>query len=60
MEIADIATGPTRPAYEGIECWVALNAEQVDAMLEAGAVPDVYSKRFGLRQTPEEAFGRVR
>ena len=51
MEIADIDNGRTRPAYEGIECWVALNAEQVDAMLAEGAEPDVYSKRFGFRQT---------
>ena len=59
MEVGDIANGRTRPAYEGIECWVALNAEQVDAMLADGAEPDVYSKRFGLRQTPEEALGRA-
>ena len=59
MEIADLVHGPTRPAYEGIECRVALNAEQVDAMLTEGAEPDVYSKRFGFRQTPEEALGRA-
>ena len=59
MEVGDIANGRTRPAYEGIECWVALNGEQVDAMLADGAQPDVYSKRFGLRQTPEEALGRA-
>ena len=59
MEVGDISNGRIRPAYEGIECWVALNAEQVDAMLADGAQPDVYSKRFGLRQTPEEALGRA-
>ena len=59
MEVGDIDNGRTRPAYEGIECWVALNGERVDAMLADGAQPDVYSKRFGLRQTPEEALGRA-
>ena len=33
--------------------------EQVDALFGDGAEPDVYSKRFGLRQTPEEALGRA-
>ena len=59
MEVGDIANGRTRPAYEGIECWVALNGEQLDAMLADGAQPDVYSKRFGLRQTLEEALGSL-
>ena len=48
-----------RPAHEGIECWVGLNAEQVDALFGDGAEPDVYLKRFGLGQTPAKALGRA-
>ena len=55
----EIAGGPSRPVHEGLECWVALNSEQVDALFAEGAKPDEYSQRFGLRRTPVEALGRA-
>ena len=53
----EIAGGPSRPVHEGLECWVALNSEQVDALFAEGAKPDEYSQRFGFRRTPVEALG---
>ena len=38
----EITGGPSRPVHEGLECWVALNSEQVDALFAEGAKPDVY------------------
>ena len=35
----EIAGGPSRPVHEGLECWVALNSEQVDALFAEGAKP---------------------
>ena len=34
----EIAGGPSRPVHEGLECWVALNSEQVDALFAEGAI----------------------
>ena len=39
----EIAGGPSRPVHEGLECWVALNSEQVDALFAEGAKPDEHS-----------------
>ena len=50
---------PSRPVHEGLECWVALNSEQVDALFAEGAKPDEYSQRFEFRRTPVEALGRA-
>ena len=36
----EIAGGPSRPVHEGLECWVALNSEQVDALFAEGALRD--------------------
>ena len=40
----EIVGGPSRPVHEGLECWVALNSEQVDALFAEGAKPDEYSQ----------------
>ena len=44
----------------GLTCWLALSPEQVEGLQgEKGASPDVYSGRFGLRKTPDEALARA-
>ena len=50
----EIAGGPSRPVHEGLECWVALNSEQVDALFAEGAKPD-----SEIRVSSYEALGRA-
>ena len=44
----------------GLTCWLALSPEQLEGLQgEEGASPDVYSGRFGLCKTPDEALARA-
>ena len=44
---------------DGLVAWVALSPQQVSDLSGAGAEPDPFSKRFGLRETPEAALVRA-